>query len=190
MSRHVINVKYIWDGIVPLCHVTSLRMVLEFYGIQYTPSYLMNLSGFNYGFRYSRKARVAFANPNPPLGPWEHMAYAAEKLGCTAQLVKDKPWDETWGLLKSYIDKDVPILIARLNMKGLWKLARPAPHLVVLCGYDEEKSVVFTHDPALGEVGERAPSLPLSHRKLSPYKMAGAFFELAHYFTFLTKLRA
>lgn len=51
MSRHVIaNVPYVWDGIVRRCHVSSLRMVLEFYGIKYLPSYLMNVSGFNYGF--------------------------------------------------------------------------------------------------------------------------------------------
>ena len=174
MSRHVINISYIWDGIVPLCHATSLRMVLEFYGVKYSPAHLMNLSGFNYGFRYSRNTRVAYANPITPLGPWEYMAYAAEKLGCITELVKDKSWDETWELLKSSIEKDVPVLIARLNMEGLWKLQRQAPHLIVLCGYDEEKGVVIAHDPALGEVGERIQYMPDS--KL-PRDTSGSYIE-------------
>jgi hypothetical protein len=155
MPRHAIaDVPYIFAGITPRCHVTSLQTVLEYYGVKYSTSYLMNLSGFNYGFRYSKRAKIAFPIPNPPLGPWEFMAYAADKIGCKTELIKDKPWDETWELLKSYVDKDIPVLIARLNMKNLWKVALPVPHLVVLCGYDEEKGVVMVHDSALGEMGE------------------------------------
>ncbi len=155
MSKQVVaDAPYIWAGITARCHVTSLRMVLEFYGVKYSPSYLMNLCGFNYGFSYAKGANIAFAIPNPPLGPWEFMAYAAEKVGCQTELVKDKPWDETWELMKGYLDKNVPVLIARLNMKDLWQIAQPVPHLVVLYGYDEEKGVVMIHDPALGEVGE------------------------------------
>jgi hypothetical protein len=172
MSRHVIaNVPYIFAGITPRCHVTSLRTVLEYYGVKYSPSYLMNLSGFNYGFRYSKEGHIAFPIPNPPLGPWEFMAYAAEKIGCRTELIKDKPWDETWEMLKSYIDKDVPVLIARLNMKSLWKVALPVPHLVVLCGYDEDKGVVMIHDSALGEVGEGVQYLHTSqlHEKSGNY---------------------
>ena len=61
MSKHVIaNVPYIFAGITPRCHVTSLRTVLEYYGVKYSPSYLMNLSGFNYGFRYSKGTNIAF----------------------------------------------------------------------------------------------------------------------------------
>ena len=155
MSKHVIDVAYIWDGIVPLCHTTSLRMVLGHYGIKYPPAYLMNLSGFNYGFRYSTDTKIAYAIANPPLGPWEHMAYAADKIGCKTKLIKDNPWDETWKLMKGYVDSNIPVLIARINMENLWEMPRPAPHLIVLCGYDEAKEVVITHDPALGEAGER-----------------------------------
>jgi len=155
MSRKVINIRYIWDGIVPRCHVTSLRMILEYLGLKYPPSYLMNLCGFNYGFRYSKATKIAYAIPNPPLGPWEFMSYAAEKIGCRVEFFKDRHWNESWELLKHYVDRDMPVLIARINMQGLWGSPKPLPHLIVLCGYDEEKGVVIVHDPALGEVGER-----------------------------------
>jgi len=79
MSQHIIpNVPYIWQGTVPSCHVTSLRMALEFYGVKYTHSYLMNLGGFNYGFRYFREASLAFAVSESYLGPWAFMSYAAD----------------------------------------------------------------------------------------------------------------
>jgi hypothetical protein len=154
------NVPYIFQGIVPRCHVTSLRMILEFYGVKYAPSYLMNLSGFNYGFKYFKGANTAIACPESPLGPWEFMAYAVEKIGCRIELVKDKPWDESWELMKSYIAEDKPIYMPLLNMQHLWKTADCMPHLVVLCGYDEEKGVVMVHDPALGELGEGIQYLP------------------------------
>ncbi len=155
MSQHVIaNVPYIFQGIVPHCHVTSLMMILEFYGMKYSTSYLMNLSGFNYGFNYFKGRSLAFACPETTLGPSRFMAYAAEKIGCKVSLIKDKPWDETWGLLKGYVDNNVPVYMSLLNMQHLWKTARPVPHIVVLCGYNEEKNVVMIHDPALGEVGE------------------------------------
>lgn len=155
MSRHVIaNVPYVWDGIVRRCHVSSLRMVLEFYGIKYSPSYLMNVSGFNYGFHYFKEAKVAFGNPESALGPWPFMIYAAEKIGCRLDIIKDKPWDESWNLIKSYITQHIPVYIPLVNIQYLWKLPYPVPHVIVICGYDEEKGVVMIHDPALGESGE------------------------------------
>ncbi|MEJ2726624.1 MAG: BtrH N-terminal domain-containing protein [Deltaproteobacteria bacterium] len=155
MPKHaMVDVPYIFSGITPRCHVTSLQTILEYYGVSYSPSYLMNLAGFNYGFRYSRKGKVAFPFPNPPLGPWEFLAYAADKIGCRTELIKDRPWADTWDLMKTCLDRGVPVLIARLNMKNLWKVAVPIPHLVVLCGYDEQKGVVMIHDSALGDMGE------------------------------------
>ena len=153
MSKYIIrNVPYIYGGIVPCCHVTSLRMILEHYGIKYSPSYLMNLCGFNYGFSYIREENLAVACPE--FEPWDYMFYAAEKIGCKITFVKDKPWDETWELLKSYVAKDAPVYMPLLNMKSLWKTASAIPHVVVLCGYDEKKGLVMIHDPALGEIGE------------------------------------
>jgi len=155
MSCHVIaNVPYIFQGIVPRCHVTSLQMILEFYGKKYSPSYLMNLSGFNYGFNYFKVNNFAFACPETPLGPSGFMTYAAEKLGSKTSLVKDKPWRETWSLLKQYVDKNIPVYMPLLNMQHLWKTPHPIPHIVVLCSYDEEKGTVMINDPALGEIGE------------------------------------
>ena len=161
MSKHIIpDVPYIWQGTVPACHVTSLRMVLEFYGIKYTHSYLMNLSGFNYGFRYFKGHDLAFAVSESYLGPWAFMSYAAEKLGCRIEFTKNRPWEESWELLKGYIEKDIPVYMPLLNMQYLWKTVRPVPHVVLFCGYDEEKGVVMLHDPALGETGEGIPYLP------------------------------
>lgn len=161
MAGYVIpDVPYVFQGIVPRCHVTSLRMILEFYGVKYAPSYLMNLSGFNYGFKYFKGANMAIACPESSLGPWEFVAYAAEKIGCRINFVNNKPWDETWRRLRSYIAEDKPIYMPLLNMQHLWKTAHPIPHIVVLCGYDEEKGVVMVHDPALGELGEGIQYLP------------------------------
>lgn len=161
MSKHVIpDVPYIFQGMAPRCHVTSLRMILEFYDVKYTTSYLMNLSGFNYGFTYFKGANMAYACPATSLGPWEILAYAVEKIGCKTNFVKDKPWAETWMLLKDYVAQGTPVYMARLNMRCLWKTAHPTPHVVVLCGYDEEKGVVIVHDPAFGEVGEGIQYLP------------------------------
>lgn len=166
MAKHIIpNVPYIYQGSVPSCPETTLRMVLEFYGLKYSSSYLMNLSGFNYGFKYFKGNNFAVAGSESPLGPWPFMAYAAERLGCTTRLIKDKPWDEAWNLMKGYVEKDTPVYMPMLNMQYLWKTAFPVPHIVLLCGYDEEKGVVMIHDPALGEVGEGIQSLP---RQYSP----------------------
>jgi hypothetical protein len=117
----------------------------------------MNLSGFNYGFHYFKEARVAFGGPESPLTPFPFMIYAAEKLGCEVDTIKDKSWDTSWKTLKQYIDKDIPIYTPTINMQYLWKLQQPTPHMVVIVGYDEKKGVVMIHDPALGEVGDMEP---------------------------------
>jgi len=164
MAKHTIpDVPYLYQGLVPSCHVTSLRMILEFYGRRLSSSYLINLSGFNYGFKYFKGENRAFACSESPLGPWPFMAFAAEKIGCTCELVKDKTWDETWKLLKGYVDKDIPVYMPMLNMQYLWKTAFPVPHIVLLCGYDEEKGVVMIHDPGLGETGEGIQYLPIQY---------------------------
>lgn len=164
MAKHIIpDVPYIYQGIVPSCHVTSLRMLLEFYGMKHSFSYLINLSGFNYGFTYFKGTNRAFACSESPFGPWPFMAFAAEKMGCTCELIKDKTWDETWKLLKGYVDKNVPVYMPMLNMQYLWKTAFPVPHIVLLCGYDEEKDVLMIHDPGLGEIGEGIQYLPMQY---------------------------
>ena len=164
MAKHIIpDVPYIYQGIVPSCHVTCLRMLLEFYGMKYSSSYLINLSGFNYGFTYFKGTNRAFACSESPFGPWPFMAFAAEKMGCTCELIKDKTWDETWKLLKGYVEKNVPVYMPMLNMQYLWKTAFPVPHIVLLCGYDEEKDVVMIHDPGLGEIGEGIQYLPMQY---------------------------
>ncbi|MCJ7791625.1 MAG: C39 family peptidase [Dehalococcoidia bacterium] len=157
MSKHKINVPYIWGGNVHCCHTTSLRMILEFYGIKHTTSYIMNLSGFNYGFYYYTEAKKAFGAPAGPHTPTPFMVYAAEKLGCKVETIRDKSWDISWKSLKQYIDKDIPIYTPTLNMQYLWRLEQPVPHVVVIVGYDEEKGVIMIHDPALGEVGDMEP---------------------------------
>jgi hypothetical protein len=164
MAKHIIpEVPYIYQGSVPSCHETTLRMVLEFYGLRYSSSYVMNLSGFNYGFKYFKEAYFAIACSESPLGPWPFMTYAAEKLGCSINLIKHKPWDETWKLMKDYVDKDTPVYMPMLNMQHLWKTSFPVPHIVLLCGYDEAKGIVMIHDPALGEDGEGIQYLPIQY---------------------------
>jgi len=135
-------------------------MILEFFGKQYTGSFLMNLSGFNYGFTYFKGWDTAYSCPATPDGPWEVLVYAADRIGCKSLFVKDKTWDETWKTLKEYIDNDMPVLMVRLDMQYLWKTTMPLCHVVVLCGYDEEKGVVMVNDPALGEFGEGVRYLP------------------------------
>ena len=160
-SCKIPDVPYVFQGVgAPRCHVACLSMILEFYDIRYAPSYLMNLSGYNYGFRYFKEAHVAFAALATPLGPWQILSYAVEKIGCKANFIKDKPWDETWELLKDYLGQGIPVYVARLDMQYLWKTTRPTPHVVVLCGYDEKRGVVMIHDPALGDVGEGIQYLP------------------------------
>jgi len=149
-------------------------MILEYYGIRYSQSYLMNLAGFNYGFVYFKGKNIAFGNPESPFGPWPFMAYAAEKIGCKTTFLRDKPWDETWAIMKQYADMDIPVYLPLLNMKPLWKTMVPVPHLMVLCGYDEEKGIVMTHDPALGEAGEGI--LHLGSNQLSEGK-SGSYAE-------------
>jgi len=168
MLKHVIpNLPYIYQGIVPRCHVTSLMMILQYYGLEYSQSYLMNLSGYNYGFSYYEQGNTAYeqgnralACPESSFGSWAFMAYALEKLGCKTTFIKDRTWEETWKLLKEYVSQDIPVYMPLLNMKHLWRTSRPIPHVVVLCGYDEMKGVVMIHDPALGEAGEGIRYLP------------------------------
>ena len=164
MARHIIpDVPYIYQGIVPSCHVTCLRMLLEFYGMKHSFSYLINLSGFNYGFTYFKGTNRAFACSESPFGPWPFVGFVAEKMGCTCELIKDKTWDETRKLLKGYVDKNIPVYMPMLNMQHLWKTAIPVPHIVLLCGYDEEKDLVMIHDPGLGEIGEGIQYLPMQY---------------------------
>lgn len=175
MGSHVIpDVPYIFQGLVPRCHVTSLRMILEYYGSRFAPSYLMNLSGFNYGFKYFKESRLAAACAESPFGPWMFMAYASEKVGCKVDTVSNMPWEDTWELLKTYVAKDVPVYMPLLNMQHLWETPHPVPHLVVVCGYDEEKGVVMVHDPALGQGGEGIPYLPPNGL---PSRKSGAYAE-------------
>ena len=185
MARQVVRgVPYLYQGNAPSCHETTLRMVLRFHGRDCSSSLLRNLSGFNYGFKYFTDHHFAVACAESPMGPWPHMAYAAERIGCSIQLVKDRPWDETWRLMKDYLNEGLPLYMPMLNMKSLWKTAFPVPHVVLLCGYDEENEVVMLHDPALGEAGEGIPSLPRQyaprqeHEKGDLYEgMPGAYGE-------------
>jgi hypothetical protein len=185
VARHVVSdVPYLYQGSVPSCHETSLRMILSFHGLNCSSSYIRNLSGFNYGFKYFKENHFAVACAESPMGPWPHMAYAAEKMGCSVDLIRGKSWETTWPLIREYLDKDVPLYMPLLNMKYLWKTTFPVPHVVLLCGYDEEKGVVMLHDPALGEVGEGIPSLPRQYVPIEerqegePYiGMSGAYAE-------------
>ena len=156
MSNSIrLEVPYVFQGTAaPRCHVACLRMILEYYGVRYTTSYLMNLSGYNYGFTYFKEAKMAFAGPATPLGPWQILSYAAQKVGCQTKFYKDKPWEEAWRIMKEYLSQGKPVYVARLDMQHLWKTTRPVPHVIVLCGYDEDRDVVIIHDPALGQTGE------------------------------------
>jgi hypothetical protein len=149
-------------------------MILEYYDALYTTSYLMNLSGYNYGFTYFKEAKMAFAGPATPLGPWQILSYAAQKVGCQTEFYKDKPWEEAWKIMKEYMGQGKPIYVARLDMQHLWKTTRPVPHVIVLCGYDEDRGVVILHDPALGQTGEGIQYL--SPNKL-PEGMSGCYAE-------------
>jgi hypothetical protein len=159
MARYIIrNVPYIYGGLLPCCHSTCLRMVLEFYGVKYSQSFVMNLSGFNYGFNYIRGEDWAVACTE--FEPWDYMFYALEKMGCEITFIKDKPWDESWELINSYVNKDIPVYMPYMTMKTLWKIPFDAPHVVVVCGYDEEQGTVFAHDPQFGEIGEGLQYFP------------------------------
>ena len=176
MPNHMrVDVPYVFQGTAaPRCHVACFRMILASYGLKYTTPYLMNLSGYNYGFTYFKEAKMAFAGPATPLGPWQILSYAANKIGCETEFIKDKPWDETWELMQEYLGQDKPLYVARLDMQYLWKTPQPVPHVVVLCGYDEDRGVVIIHDPALGEAGEGIQYLP-PNKMLE--RMSGCFAE-------------
>jgi len=164
MAKHIVpDIPYVYQGSAPSCPETTLRMVFAFRGLKFSSSYLRNLSGFDYGFTYFKGNHFAVACAESPMGPWPHMAYAAGKLGCAVTLIQGKPWDESWSLMRSTLDKNVPIYMPLLNMQYLWKTAFPVPHIVLLCGYDEEKGVVMIHDPALGEFGEGIQYLPTQY---------------------------
>ncbi len=112
MARHVISgVPYIFQGSVPSCPETSLRMVLGSYGWNYASSYLRNLSGFNYGFKYFKDNQFALACAESPIGPWPHMVYAAEKMGCSIGMIKDQPWETTWNLMKDFLNRSAEFLM-------------------------------------------------------------------------------
>jgi len=75
MGKHVVPyVPYLYQGSVPGCPDTSLRMLLAFHGLNYASSCVRNLSGFNYGFKYFKDNHFAVAGAESHLGPWPRIA--------------------------------------------------------------------------------------------------------------------
>lgn len=155
-----LNVPYIWQGSIPQCHVTSLSMILNYSGLKGSPSLLLNLSGIGYGFGYFEGWDVAIAAPESSMGIYPFIQYAAEKLGWTLRLIRNHSFEEAWDQLRQCIDEGKPVLLPLLNMQSLWKSGQPYPHVVVICGYDEKRSIAWAHDPALGRDGEGVCYLP------------------------------
>jgi hypothetical protein len=155
-----LNVPYIWQGSIPRCHVTSLSMILNYHGLKGNLSFLLNLSGLGYGFGYFEGGNEAIAAPESSMGIYPFIQYAAEKLGWTLRLLRNHSFEEAWDRVRHCIDEGKPVLLPLLNMKSLWKSDRPFPHVVVICGYDEKRSIAWAHDPALGRNGEGVCYLP------------------------------
>jgi hypothetical protein len=149
-------------------------MILNYYGLKGNPSLLLNLSGIGYGFGYFEGWDVAIAAPESSIGIYPFVRYAAEKLGWTLRLIGNRSFEEAWDQLRNCVDEGTPILLPLLNMKSLWKAERPFPHVVVICGYDEKRSIAWAHDPALGSYGEGVCYLPPN--KL-PKNFSGCYVE-------------
>ena len=124
-SMHVIEDVPFYQG---PCGIASMRMALGAQDAHYTFTYLMNL-GWNYGFlngfMHSESAMSA-------------VEYAAKKLQSETEYYKRRDFDESLNILRFYLAHDIPVFI------------QGETHTILAVGYDNERQLVYIHDPAGG----------------------------------------
>lgn len=150
MSSHIIDVPYAWEGREPRCMISSLLMLLRYFGVECSRTFIANVSGEAYGFVFFPEMKVAYASFNPS----RNLAYCSSVLGFQTDIVCNKPWHITWDILKKNIDNDTPIIAGPVRAEYLWKTSVAAGTYVLIVGYNEASKKVYVHDTFIGENGE------------------------------------
>jgi len=124
-----IEYKPMLDG---FCAMTSLAMVMEFYGIDTEQSFLLNL-GWSYGFFFWLTPQKVWAYPNT--GPIEAMQFVGKTIGLKTQLFEHKALKEAKKTLVTFISQGKPVIVQWIG------------HTVVAIGYEKSGDVIIYHNP-------------------------------------------
>ncbi len=124
-----------------ICAISSLEMVLSFYGYNYTSSLLLQLSLWDYGFWYMKEYHFGFAGG---IGPIDAMARAARLLGFNITIYNYTRFEDAVEKLREILGRGHPAII------------QLAAHTVVGVGVDPERKLIYIHDPSGGICSWRA----------------------------------
>jgi hypothetical protein len=126
-------------------------MLFQHHGENIPLHRLIPMTGVAFGFRYFNDGR--FVHP-VIVGCTcaAALAFASEQLGFGYDIVADKDWETAWGRMKESLVKNAPVAIGPIpygilgyNPKAGEELR--GDHFCVLCGFDEEKDIVWVNDP-------------------------------------------
>ncbi|GAI18979.1 unnamed protein product, partial [marine sediment metagenome] len=171
-AHMIADFPYIWEGPTSGCYMAALQMLLDYYGVKVSHSYLAATSGMGFGLG------VIAVGESDYTKPWKGLEFepgqsvykqsselcmkkitnALETLGIKIKdySLKDMSWAEAWETVKGYIANDIPIEFHYTHLKYQWRtpFTDPPSHWFALFGYDEDKGVVTFYDPMLGDFGE------------------------------------
>ena len=115
------------------CALTAAAMVLDYYGSNTNPSrlnkWLIKNNGFDDGWdddsgEYLGKVRIL----------WDSVVNGMKEISSYTRVdFKDRPADTD--LIRSYLDRDIPVIAEVLRPKGI-------PHFVVIYGYRDEEFLI------------------------------------------------
>lgn len=115
-----------------MCGPASLKMVLDYYGVEKSEKELAELCG-----------------TDPDLGTNdEGVKRAAESLGFTVEIKNDSTFDE----IQNWLDKKVPVIVNWFTRGRIDYDDSEAPdgHLSVVVGLDDE--YIYLQDPEIGDL--------------------------------------
>lgn len=169
-NSHTINMKYILQNpeLPTGCEVTSLAMVLNYYGYSITKTDLAD--------KYLKKASLGKAGFDEafignPASDGGYGCFAPVIVETAQKYLIEKTMDLTaWDVsetdfrnLYDYIDEDIPVIVwASMNLmqvnisdafydeSGESVKWFDNEHCMVLCGYDREQNLVIAADPLKG----------------------------------------
>jgi len=135
-TKHIIENVPFMPQIVAECTISALRMQLAYYGAVYSQTFLLNLSGWDYVFKYVPNELVFVS-----VEPVQTVLYIGEILGCKIEHYKNQTFEDAWRTLREFIAQDKPVFIQ-------WRT-----HSLLAVGYDDEDNLVYLNNPAGGPAG-------------------------------------
>jgi hypothetical protein len=142
------------------CYVNGLFDILKWKGAEYS-YFLLPIIGGMANFAY-----LKFKMAQPPCmvywgnSPKYLMEQLQEVIGFTQTLSEGKAFKNEFPRIKSYLDKDVPVVVGALDMfylhyyPDLYQNEHIPIHYLLVVGYDDEQQIVYVHDCSVDGVQE------------------------------------